>query len=428
MAVALAVLLCSLTPCVGLDKFFSVSEITIPRRLLPKSDESTDSLLYAMAFGGEKHFIYLERQNFIPSDLRLYVNGHQYTSPQDLQPLKKDCYYQGYVLDSPNSAVTLRTCAGLRGLVELANISYAIEPFHALHGFRHLLHRLDSLGEDDMLFTDNDTDPHSNRTVQEQLSNLHRARPAPAPASQTTRFLELAIFVTKDLFDSFGSSVSTVTDNMVLLVSYLNTRFSPLDIHIFMISLDIWASSDQVDLLNGTTLEKLDRRGIWLLVLAGQTVVASALHEISGFWDSETQGSLYAICISHNNEDAPLIEPPKDVWAELDPKLVRNCEKAGFRKEANFLIEERWKNLSEIQVTVQDNFLLPGSYRIRASIFSNLEIEKVLGSQSNRSDVSRCTDGKWPGKWKRLLASMKCPDPCKKAINKREQYEGLELI
>ncbi|XP_078540965.1 disintegrin and metalloproteinase domain-containing protein 9-like [Lissotriton helveticus] len=262
MAVALAVLLCSLTPCVGLDRLYSASEITIPRRLLPKSDERTDSLLYAITFGREKHFIYLEKQNFIPSDLRLYLNGQPYNSPQDLQPFKKDCYYQGYVLDSPNSAATLRACTGLRGLVEFANISYAIEPFQVLHGFKHLLHRLDSLGKD-LLFPDNDTDAQSNRTVEEQLSSS--INPAwPAPASQTTRFLELALFVTKDLFDSFGSSVSTVTDNMVLLVSYLNTRFSPLDIRIFMTSLDIWASSDQVDLLNGTTLEKLDIFVSWI--------------------------------------------------------------------------------------------------------------------------------------------------------------------
>ncbi|XP_069481385.1 disintegrin and metalloproteinase domain-containing protein 9-like [Ambystoma mexicanum] len=261
MAAVLALLLCLLTPCGGLERIFQTSEITIPRRLLPKVDDSTDSLLYAITFGVEKHFIYLEKQSFIPADFRLYLNGRLHTSPRDLQPLKSDCYYQGYVLDSPSSAATLMACNGLRGLVEFYNVSYVIEPFLFMHDFKHLLHRLSIMGKDDLLFTDSDTDPLSNRTVQQHIaSHGHAAR----PVGQMLRFIEMAMFVTKDLYDSFGSSLSTITNNMVLLVSYLNTRFIPLDIRIFMVSLDVWTDSDQVDLVNGTTSKKLDRFLAWI--------------------------------------------------------------------------------------------------------------------------------------------------------------------
>nr|XP_054364512.1 disintegrin and metalloproteinase domain-containing protein 5-like [Mirounga angustirostris] len=51
-----------------------------------------------------------------------------------------DCSYHGYVAGFPNSLVSLHTCSGLRGTLQLKNISYGIEPMEAVSGFVHMIY------------------------------------------------------------------------------------------------------------------------------------------------------------------------------------------------------------------------------------------------------------------------------------------------
>ncbi|XP_078521858.1 disintegrin and metalloproteinase domain-containing protein 9-like isoform X2 [Lissotriton helveticus] len=227
----------ALENCKGLQSLLPVSEITVPQRLLGRVEENTDSMIYEITIGGKKHFVYLVRQTFLPTDFAIYSNEKEDITQYYQEQMKTDCYYQGHVLDYPNSAVALRTCAGLRGLLEFSNVSYVIEPLQFLHGFKHLISRLD--GENKHLyFLDNDTDPHSMEEKQQQMSSRIDS------AKQ---------------FDSYGASVAAVNENMLKMISLLNTIFASLNIRIFMVSLDIWAESNPIDVSNGTITEKLDR-------------------------------------------------------------------------------------------------------------------------------------------------------------------------
>uniref|UniRef100_A0A8C6N8W0 Uncharacterized protein n=1 Tax=Melopsittacus undulatus TaxID=13146 RepID=A0A8C6N8W0_MELUD len=67
----------------------------------------------------------------------LKIEGRPYTI--HLQP---HCYYQGYIDGFPGSAVTLSTCSGLRGLLQLDNVSYGIEPLGYSPAFEHLVYRV----------------------------------------------------------------------------------------------------------------------------------------------------------------------------------------------------------------------------------------------------------------------------------------------
>uniref|UniRef100_A0A8B9J359 Uncharacterized protein n=1 Tax=Amazona collaria TaxID=241587 RepID=A0A8B9J359_9PSIT len=67
----------------------------------------------------------------------LEIEGRPYTIR--LQP---HCYYRGYIDGFPNSAVTLSTCSGLRGLLQFENVSYGIEPLGYSPAFEHFVYRV----------------------------------------------------------------------------------------------------------------------------------------------------------------------------------------------------------------------------------------------------------------------------------------------
>ncbi|XP_066475515.1 disintegrin and metalloproteinase domain-containing protein 9-like [Tiliqua scincoides] len=55
--------------------------------------------------------------------------------------VKDDCYYSGYVEDSPDSRVVLSTCAGLWGHVQIGSFKYEIESIENSSTFQHLIYR-----------------------------------------------------------------------------------------------------------------------------------------------------------------------------------------------------------------------------------------------------------------------------------------------
>ncbi|OWK00304.1 hypothetical protein Celaphus_00019360, partial [Cervus elaphus hippelaphus] len=52
------------------------------------------------------------------------------------------CFYQGHAAEIPNSVVTLSTCSGLRGLLQLENVSYGIEPLVSSATYEHIVYQI----------------------------------------------------------------------------------------------------------------------------------------------------------------------------------------------------------------------------------------------------------------------------------------------
>ncbi|XP_046504765.1 disintegrin and metalloproteinase domain-containing protein 18-like [Equus quagga] len=71
------------------------------------------------------------------------VYSYDKDDTQRSKPLlaQMDCNYHGYVAGFPNSLVSLNTCSGLRGTLQIKNISYGIEPVEAISGFVHMIYK-----------------------------------------------------------------------------------------------------------------------------------------------------------------------------------------------------------------------------------------------------------------------------------------------
>ncbi|XP_030058373.1 disintegrin and metalloproteinase domain-containing protein 9-like [Microcaecilia unicolor] len=242
--------------------------IVIPRKITSKVNEDKGSMLYAIKIEGKDRIIHLEKQEFLPRDFTVNTYTHEGELRSNKPRITNDCYYQGYIVDIPSSVVTLRTCSGIRGLLELMNDSYIIEPLESSPGFEHLLYKMDdvyndNINKDFLVLTENDTEGDNQQMENKTLSFLEFTQ-ARKPILQEHRCLELYVVVTKELYLSVGSSSSSVITSLMQMVSYINTRFSPFNIVILLTEVEIWTNENKIPVTIADPIKQLDAFLDWV--------------------------------------------------------------------------------------------------------------------------------------------------------------------
>ncbi|KAM9516424.1 disintegrin and metalloproteinase domain-containing protein 18-like isoform 2-T2 [Guaruba guarouba] len=116
--------------------------ITVPQKLLSKTAGETATVSYVLKIEGRPYTIRLQPQFFLSDDFRIYTYNEKGSLRSASPPIKGSCYYRGYIDGFPNSAVTLSTCSGLRGLLQFENVSYGIEPLGYSPAFEHFVYRV----------------------------------------------------------------------------------------------------------------------------------------------------------------------------------------------------------------------------------------------------------------------------------------------
>ncbi|GAB1293054.1 Disintegrin and metalloproteinase domain-containing protein 18 [Apodemus speciosus] len=149
-------------------------------------------------------------------DLCHYHRGEALLSaPQELL-IFAHCHYQGYVDEVPNSVVTLSICSGLRGFLQLENISYGIEPLESSARFEHIVYQV----------------RNNNSMIAENYSHIWQAGQLDkGPFNEQDknhsqllpRSLKLHIIVGKFLFDYMGSDTMAITQKIFQIIGLVNT-------------------------------------------------------------------------------------------------------------------------------------------------------------------------------------------------------------
>ncbi|XP_073758739.1 disintegrin and metalloproteinase domain-containing protein 5-like [Callorhinus ursinus] len=152
-----------------------------------------------------------------------------------------DCSYHGYVAGFPNSLVSLHTCSGLRGTLQLKNISYGIEPMEAISGFVHMIYEekydntsVPLLGET-KTYSYNNTYYYIRKSS--ERTEFFKLRP---------QYVEIYIVVDKNLFDYMGSDIKAVTQKVIQIIGFVNTMFSQLKLTVVISSIEIWSNKNKI--------------------------------------------------------------------------------------------------------------------------------------------------------------------------------------
>ncbi|XP_076770033.1 disintegrin and metalloproteinase domain-containing protein 5-like isoform X1 [Arvicanthis niloticus] len=219
-------------------------QTTVPEKISSPDVEKDpeNHMAYLIIINEEPHFIHLKKQSFIISTTMVYTyDKHDVRHSQPLSALK-DCFYNGYVAGYPNSIVTFSVCSGLRGTIQLEDVSYGIEPVETLSGFVHVIYEntneqveIPDLGENQTYRWSDDLD----RQIR---SNMKKAgftvlRP---------RFIKMDIVVDKKLFDYMGSDNEAVLQKVNQIIGFVNTMLSKLKLTVVINSIEIWSKENRI--------------------------------------------------------------------------------------------------------------------------------------------------------------------------------------
>lgn len=127
---------------------FSSPELVIPLKVTGRSRNAKAPgwVSYRLWFGGQRHIVHMRVKKFLVSrHLPVFTYTDQHALHQDQPFVPDDCYYHGYVEGVSESLVALSTCSGgFRGILQINDLAYEIEPIRFSATFGHLVYKIDN--------------------------------------------------------------------------------------------------------------------------------------------------------------------------------------------------------------------------------------------------------------------------------------------
>ncbi|KAM9602325.1 disintegrin and metalloproteinase domain-containing protein 20-like [Morphnus guianensis] len=80
-------------------------------------------------------------RNLIAKDIPVFTYSPEGDLITEFPYIQDDCYYKGFVEGSPGSVVSLSTCFGISGVLQIGDLRYEIEPMENSSTFQHLIYR-----------------------------------------------------------------------------------------------------------------------------------------------------------------------------------------------------------------------------------------------------------------------------------------------
>ncbi|XP_065535037.1 disintegrin and metalloproteinase domain-containing protein 20-like isoform X2 [Lathamus discolor] len=270
------------------------SEVTVPRRLEAKDGASPEGhRSYLITAEGNHHIVHLRQaKNLLVRDIPVFKYSEEGDLLTEFPYIQDDCYYEGIVEGFPGSIVSLSTCFGMSGVLQMGDLRYEIEPLKNSTTFQHLIFRRALEGgsrrlcqvpgeHQDHLPTDGELANGSRKihTIEENSFQSHHdslplsdgAVPRPAgtlhypqaagvdveqlllqeagglkPVSVPARYLELALITNKELFKIKKKNETLMLHMFISISNILNTVYKRMKLRIVISAVEMWMGSDQV--------------------------------------------------------------------------------------------------------------------------------------------------------------------------------------
>ncbi|KFV51577.1 Disintegrin and metalloproteinase domain-containing protein 9, partial [Tyto alba] len=207
---------------------------------------------YLITAEGSHHIVHLTRaKNLIAKDIPIFTYSPEGELITEFPYIQDDCYYEGFVEGSPGSIVSLSTCFGISGVLQIGDLSYEIEPVENSSTFQHLIyrraleggsHQLCQVPEEhqDHLPEDGELVNVSHKTL--VIKEVPGLPVLPVP----TRYLELALITNKELFKVNHRNETRMLHLFISISNLLNTVYKPMKLQIIISAVEMWTRRDQV--------------------------------------------------------------------------------------------------------------------------------------------------------------------------------------
>ncbi|XP_004584657.2 disintegrin and metalloproteinase domain-containing protein 20-like [Ochotona princeps] len=247
---------------------FAASEIVIPRKVTQRTNtfEKPDQLSYSMRFWGRRHVLHMKlKRNLVPRNFPIVTNDDQGAMQEDYPFVPRDCYYYSYLEEVPGSMATLDTChGGLRGMLQVDDVTYEIKPLEASSTFEHLVSLLVSEEREE-------EDKHCKIKSEDISQAFEEELPAGTPRAGPAylwqihyKILRLHYTVSESLV-SQDENNSRIIENVVFMNNIVHSIYRPASLNCAIRVLCIW-HEDSVDLYNRRSAQNaVTDFGLWKL-------------------------------------------------------------------------------------------------------------------------------------------------------------------
>ncbi|XP_026571011.1 disintegrin and metalloproteinase domain-containing protein 9 [Pseudonaja textilis] len=230
-------------------------EIMVPERIEKEQEREQaqhleDQLSFRVTVEGKPYTIHLRRhKDLVSQDFTIYTYDESGNLKTETPDLRNHCHYQGYVEGDSRSIVAISTCFGLRGLVQIQDIPYGVEPINDT--LRHAVYRMENVkkapGNCGVSHPDRKRESGDVRRHQNASLMARRKR----SVLQQTRYVELFIVVDKERYNLLGQNKTAVREEMVQLANFLDSIYIMLNIRIVLVGLEIWTSENKIRMEGG---------------------------------------------------------------------------------------------------------------------------------------------------------------------------------
>ncbi|XP_053135869.1 disintegrin and metalloproteinase domain-containing protein 9-like [Hemicordylus capensis] len=223
---------------------YSFYDVIIPRLLSTSAGKATrDKISFIIKAEGKNYIVHLKQKAVLVKRIPVFIYDDDDKVQTNYHEIRGNCYYRGYVEGASESFVTLSTCVGLRGLLQIENLTYIISPVEDSSTFQHLIYRTENNSDSRTCWLrDKDMSTLATELGQEQIP---RKQGFSAPWKRT-KHLELFIQVEVQLHQHYSDNVLTTTQHMVQLSQMVDDMFSTLGLRILLVGLGIWTGRNKV--------------------------------------------------------------------------------------------------------------------------------------------------------------------------------------
>uniref|UniRef100_A0A8C7E2Z0 Disintegrin and metalloproteinase domain-containing protein 20-like n=1 Tax=Naja naja TaxID=35670 RepID=A0A8C7E2Z0_NAJNA len=227
-------------------------DVIIPRKLSPKyGQEEPQHVSYLLRIEGSPHVVFLrQRRNFIPKVFPVFTYDTAGNLQVDHPFIKDNCFYHGFIQRKSSSRVTLSTCSGgLRGLLQIENKTYEIEPVQESSTFQHVVFRLEveegalrmtcGVGEEER------SHPQDIIPETENIGNKDVFGKSWWPH---TRYVKVAIVFDHELYLQFHRNESFITMQVLDIVHTASSFYDSFSIHLSIAGLVIWSQNNPINI------------------------------------------------------------------------------------------------------------------------------------------------------------------------------------
>ncbi|XP_012380670.2 disintegrin and metalloproteinase domain-containing protein 29 [Dasypus novemcinctus] len=231
------------------SQYQSPPEVVIPLKVTGRGrgTKSPGWISYSLHFGGQRHIVHMKvKKILLARHLPVFTYTDQGALLEDQPFVKNDCYYHGYVEGDPESLVALSTCfGGFRGMLQINDIAYEIEPLMFSATFEHLVYKMDS--EETQFPT-----TRFGFMQEEIVHKLEFQEIGNSTLKQSSHmgwwthvwFLELAVVVDHTLYLRFEQNVSTVQEEIYNVVNIVDSIYDILGVNVLLFGVEVWTDSN----------------------------------------------------------------------------------------------------------------------------------------------------------------------------------------